>query len=246
MTVDDGSEYKWELAGYTPATIPGARLVEYMQQLAKLFGHEASVHFVRIEEGSARVVGKVDRGVVAGKVYARVNEVRRGAGAADARAAFQAINTMLAEDDTAAALRRGSAVILRFPGAKPAAERPIEVNDSGSVVGYLYSLAQVKGGYHARLRLDEGTMLQCAVSDEMARLMRQSLFEMVRVHGRGRWKRQADGEWKAVELTITDVTKLKDASLRAVVDQLRALDIEWPGDPLGQWAELNEGNGHIQ
>lgn len=246
MTVDDGSEYKWELAGYTPATIPAARLVEYMQQLVKLFGHEEAVHFVRIEEGSARVVGKVDRGVVAGRVNARVTGVRRGEGPADARAAYQAINTMLAEDDTAAALKRGSAIILRFPGATVATEKPIEVKDSGSVTGYLYSLAQVRGGFHARLRLDDGTMLQCAVSDDMARTMRQYLFELVRIYGRGRWKRHADGEWKAVGMAVASVVKLRDVSLRDLVEQLQALEIEWPEDPLGAWAELNEGSGPLQ
>ena len=61
-----GSEYRWVLEGFTPATIPMTRLAEYMQQLGKLLGSEAAVHFVRVEDGSVAMVSKVDGGDAGG------------------------------------------------------------------------------------------------------------------------------------------------------------------------------------
>jgi hypothetical protein len=51
------SEYRLKIDVYTPATIPMARLAEYMQEFAVLLGEAKSVHFVRLEEGSLNAIG---------------------------------------------------------------------------------------------------------------------------------------------------------------------------------------------
>ena len=42
-------EYRFEIDAFTPATIPMARLAEYVSDLAKMFGNNSSVHLGRIE-----------------------------------------------------------------------------------------------------------------------------------------------------------------------------------------------------
>ncbi|RWK66851.1 hypothetical protein [Mesorhizobium sp.] len=242
--MEHGSEYKWVLEGFTPSSIPMTRLGEYMQQLGKLLGCEPAVHFVRVEESSVAVFSRVDAGEAPERVATRLEAVSKGSAPADAQRAYETLNEMLSDDKTRATLKQGTAVVIQFPGMEKRTERLIEVRDAGSIVGYLYGLVQVKDAFHARLRVDDG-MLQCAVSDEMARTLKEHLFETVRVHGNGRWQRSPAGGWKITEFTITTVERVRDASLRSVVDQLRTLEIEWPEDPLGEWAELNEINGPL-
>lgn len=240
-----GSEYRWVLNGYTPDTIPMARLAEYMQQLAKLLGEETSVHFERVEKGSVALVSKID-GVAAGRVNARVACVAKGKAPLDALRAYNALNAMLANDNGSAVLKQGSAVVIRFPGKVVPQTRIIEIPDTGTVIGRLYGLAETKDGIHARIRLESGGVLICTVTETIARKLRDHLFETVKVFGSGVWARGGDGGWTVVHLDISDVVTANRASLRVVVDQLRSLEIEWPDDPLGDLEARDEGDSTIQ
>src|SRR5437879_5629137 len=53
-------EFHFTIRESTPHTLPMARLAEYLRQLAKVFGNEESVHFLRVEEGSADCAIEVD------------------------------------------------------------------------------------------------------------------------------------------------------------------------------------------
>jgi len=239
-----GPRYRWKMGHYTPDTIPMTRLAEYMQQLGRLLGHDESVHFERIEKGSTAIVAKIDRGIAAGNVKARITSVKTGNGPNDAMRANQSINEMLDQDGTTATLKQGSATVIRFPGTKIDVENTIEIQDFGSVVGYLYMLSQNRSGFQARLRLDEGLILKCNLSSEMGKNLRKYLFEDVKVAGNGRWRRSDDGVWSVIELNIVDVTRIQRDSLKSVVNHLRNLDINWTEDPLGYLSDLNEkGNG---
>lgn len=143
-----------------------------------------------------------------------------------ALAAFQAINQMVAEDKTEA----------------------VEIPETGSVVGHLYALFETRnGGYSARIRVESGKSLMCAVDAPLARKMRDFLFENVRVTGPGVWRREPEGGWNPIDLRIVEVEQIKDANLRAVVDHLRTLDIDWPDEMLGYWEEEADGeDGTLQ
>ncbi len=49
-------EFRLKIDAYSPKTIPMASLASYMNDLARLLGELASVHFVRLEEGSTVLV----------------------------------------------------------------------------------------------------------------------------------------------------------------------------------------------
>lgn len=238
-------EFRWILKGFTPEKMPMARLADYMQQLAKLLGQENGVHFERVEPGSVALVAAVDPDA-SGKVNARVSGVPSGTAPADAMKAYSVMNTMLAEDKTTALLRDRSAVIIRFPGKVIERKALVEVPDSGSVIGYLYMLSDAGKEFHARIRLESGGTLQCTVSGDIAKKLRDHLFETVKVYGRGVWARNEGGDWAVVSLEINDVVRADSARLRSVVDQLRQLDIEWPEDPLGYLDDLGREGGTIQ
>ena len=241
-----GSEFKWILEGYTPDTLPMARLSEYMQQLAALLGQQSSVHFVRIDKKCVSLVSKVDGILPSQKVRERVAGVRSGKAPRDAVRAFEAMNVMVADDGGSALLKQGGATIIRFPGSKFTIDKRVEINDLGSVVGQLYMLAQSRDGFQARIRPDRNTVLFCAVNADMARKMKGLLFGPVRAFGRGLWRRESAGHWAIVDLDILDVVPVEDRTLRHVIDEIRDLDIEWSDDPLGYLSDINEESGLIQ
>ena len=71
------TEFYFWIDAFTPATIPMARLAEYMRELATILGEPAFVHFVRLKRGSTGIVHKVQIEAVP-KVRDRATSVRRG------------------------------------------------------------------------------------------------------------------------------------------------------------------------
>ena len=240
-----GTVYRWILHGFTPDTMPMARLAEYMQQLGKLLGNEAAVHFVRVEKGSLALVSTVDRGIAEGKVDARLSRLRAGNPQSDVARAFVSINEMLHADGATASLRRGSRTVANFSGARFVDREPLSIPDFGSIVGYLYMLSQGTKAYNARLRLDRDRTIQCTASEPVAKRLKDHLFETVRVSGYGLWKREREG-WQASQLEISEVRRVVNAPLAEVVRELRTLDIAWPDDPLEYSSRLDEGGGTLQ
>lgn len=240
-----GPEFRWVLKGHTPDTMPMARLAEYMQEVGKLLGFQDSVFCLRIEAGSVAVVAKTADTSSGGKVAARVEAVRAGAGNADAAKAFDAINRMLCEDAATAFIQRGTATLLRFPGKAAAPRRVLTVTDTGSVTGYLYMLSRAKDGFKARLQVDD-TAIHCSVEKQAIPALKQCLFETVRVSGVGCWRQDDGGAWRIQTMSIESVKLLKTSGLRTAIEDLRAIEVDWPEDPLGYLADLNEGGGTLQ
>jgi hypothetical protein len=138
-----------------------------------------------------------------------------------------------------------SVALTPFPGIAKVSTDNIEVENFGSVVGYLYMLSEARGSFQARLRVDDRA-LHCSVAPVVARELAAYLFGRVRVHGRGRWMRGDDGVWRAVQMEISSAERVEDKSIREVVNLLRAVDIQWPNDPLDYLSRLNNGNGTLQ
>ncbi|MBI4725398.1 MAG: hypothetical protein HY765_10605 [Rhodomicrobium sp.] len=233
-------EYRYVIDAFTPDTLPMARLAEYMHELADLLGEQDKVHFDRLEKGSAVLVSKVER-VAAPKVATRVQGLRDGTAPEDVRKAFRQLDTMLAYDNAVGKLVEAGAEVIEFPGRlrpKPQVFGPF--NQEGTLDGRLVRI----GGRTKDIRalLDDGhRVYPCTVTKDQAKRLAAHLFEIVRVAGRGRWTREADGKWKLHGFKVFSFEVLDDRRLSEVVAELRAVPgNEWREivDPYGELASL--------
>ena len=114
--MSSGQEFTFKIDAFTPGTLPMARLAEYMADLAVMLGEPTSVHFSRIEEGSATLVSTVDLTAVP-KVRERFKNIRVGNGPEDAMQAFQKMNVRLRDDNCSGILAEADAAeVILFPG----------------------------------------------------------------------------------------------------------------------------------
>ena len=111
-----GYEFRFRIDVYTPDTLPMARLAEYMADVATLLGEKNSVHFVRLEPGSATLVQRVDDLAIQ-KVRQRVIQVRSGEAPPEAMAAYRSVNHRLKQDNAVGEMTEETgAKIISFPG----------------------------------------------------------------------------------------------------------------------------------
>lgn len=247
--MSDRKEYRFKIDVFTPDTLPMARLAEYMARLADLLGHEQSVHFDRIEKGSAVLVPKIDDPDVP-KVQERLQAVRRHAGPKDAQKAFEQLDRMLAKDNAIGTLIEDTdAEIIKFPGRtrpQPITYGPF--NEQGALSGVLIRIGGKDETVPVHIQ-DGDVIYKCNTNREIARELAHHLFASpIRVKGSGRWHRDEEGAWELDRFNISEFEELDDAPLGEAVQKLRAV----PGsgwkdsvDPLGELQRLRGDDDEI-
>ncbi len=240
-----GTEIVWILDGVAPERIPMARLAEYLRELAALFGEADSVHFDRVEKGSTRVIATLSNGVGRHRVQSRVYQVRDGRAPADAQRAYDRINEMVCADKTRARIMFGSGTVLRFSGASAILDRPVTVINTATVTGRLYALLEDNHGrVNGRIRSKIGNKyITCIAEGQIAKKLANCFQEVVRLNGRGAWSRDTSGVWTCEYINVHDVFPVNDVPLRDAINALRAIEADWPDDPLGHWADMDEQDG---
>jgi hypothetical protein len=242
-------EYRFWIDVFTPASIPMARLAEYMATLAELLGHKERVHFVRLEDGSTVLVQEVEP-EAAPKVQEHLESVRRGDGPADAGRAYGELDRKLAEDNAIGALYTpAGATIIQFQGRDQ--PKPVlygSFRQQGSIDGELVRIGGKDETVHATL-MDGDVVRRCEMTREMARQLAPHLFGApLRVLGEGRWRRTPEGKWELEQFTATDFEVLDDASLPEVVARLRAIEGSgWKEleDPFGELRRIRHGPDEV-
>lgn len=238
-----GTEYRFKIGAYTPDTMPMARLAEYIAELAKMLGEPSAVHFVRLERGSTQVVHKINREAVP-KVRARLSAVKRGDAPSDAARAFRTINRFLREDDAVGVLQErkpGSAVIIRFPGRDETQEEFAAVKQHGSIDGELTWIGGSDDTAHITLKSEGQQISGISVNKMLGKQLANRIFEYVRLHGRGRWRRDSEGVWTLIDFKVESFEPLNDAPLSTVLDRLRAVPTEWDDDAYNELRALRHG-----
>lgn len=218
-------EYRFCIDAFTPATLPMARLAEYMAALAVLLGETERVHFARLEEGSTVLVQEIEA-PAAPKVEERVKQVQLGGGPSDALRAFQDLDRKLAQDNATGALyTHQGAEIIRFPGRERS--RPLAYGafrQQGSLDGQLVRIGGRDETVHATLQ-DGATTSRCEMTREMARDLARHIFgPPLRVFGEGRWRRDPDGKWTLEQFRVSHFQVLDDAPWPETVARLRAIE----------------------
>ena len=218
-------EYRFRIDAYSPDTLPMVRLADYMGELARLLGNTDQVHFDRLEEGSAVLVQRVEPEAAA-EVKERIQALAQRNAPQDVVKAFTTVNRLLADDNATGSLQEsGGAEVIRFPGREePAPVTFGAFNQTGVLDGVLIRIGGRDDTVPAHLH-DGDTIHLCNASREMARRLAVHLYgPPLRVHGEGRWERDADGCWMMRRFNITDFDELDDAPLGQIVERLRAVE----------------------
>lgn len=238
--------YTLHIDAYTPETIPMARLAEYMQGFAAMLGHEGAVHFDRLILGSTRLVTRVDHEHVP-KVAATLSALVRGDGAPEAVKARDAIDLLLADDNTTGFIYEDDdpeARIIAFPGVtRPRAAQYGPIKQEGTLDGILVSVGGADSTIHIRLQHGDIKYSNIDTDRDTARRLGKYLFEPIRVFGTGSWLRQEDGTWTLRRFKVQSFEALKIDALRDVLEELRAVEgSEWAeqDDPLALLRSLRD------
>ena len=238
----DGGEYRFKIGAYTPTKIPMDRLAQYMEQLAEILGEPTQVHFSGLAGGSTVIVAKIER-EAAPKVHARVAQVKRGEGPTEARRAYTVANRMLREDNTNGSLR-GDAVILPFPGRDESQEQFAAVRQQGFVEGKVVSVTGRDKTAHIMLTVEDAPVAGFYTTNRaLAKELAKKWDETVRLIGRGRWQRDAEGTWSLIEFKIESFDPLEEAPLSTALERLRAIPTEWDDNAYAELDVTRHGHG---
>ena len=234
-----GGEYRFKIGAFSPTKIPMNRLAEYMEQLALILGETEHVHFGSLARGSTVIVAKIEHEAQP-KVRDRVAQVKRGDGPADARRAYAATNRMLREDNADGSLK-GGAVILPFPGRKASQEQFAVVRQQGFVDGRIVSVGGQDKTAHVILMVEDAAVAGFYTSRAIAKQLAKKWDEQVRLLGRGKWSRDAEGNWSLIDFRIESFEPLEEASFSTALERLRAIPTEWSDDAYAELEAIRHG-----
>jgi hypothetical protein len=235
-------EYRLKIDAYKPETMPMARLAEYMRELANLLGERDAVHFLKLEPGSTVLVHKVDHEAIP-KVRARIASVRRKDAPREALRAFDGMNKLLRDDNAVASLHehKGGAVVIRFPGREEAEEDFPSVRQQGAIDGRIMRVGGEDETQPIWLEAEGKKISGCFTSRAIAKELGKRMYESVRLFGRGRWKRDNDGNWSLLDFKIESFEPLEEIPLSDALAQLRAIPTEWDDKSYAELEVIRHG-----
>jgi len=236
----ESAKYTLHIEKITLAELPLRRLAAYVDEFARLLGEEASVRFEGVADGSISLNAR-PLPIAAPKVRARLEAAQQDA-LPDARRAANAIDEMLRDDNASGTLSAEGrpGVILRFAGANAQAADLPTIVETGSLQGVLVRIGGLDETAHVQL-FDDERIFRCVVSHDLARALGKHLLgPVLRLHGRGRWRRDRDGTWQVVDFRATDFDVLDNASVAEAAAKLRAAGGFGHRDATEAWNALNE------
>lgn len=217
--------YDFHIDKWAPDTLPMNRLADYLTQLAKLFGSEDQVHFMKVNKGSAVPIIAVEP-TANQKVNARLRLVNSPDAPVDLINAHKKINQYLREDNTSAYLKpRAGAKILEFKGVKTPISEKLVLFEMGTLEGAVIKLGGKDDTVPVTLQGENGVFYTCNTKREIAKQLAPFLFgDDLRVHGRGKWVRTQDAVWELELFDIQSFELLNNEPLEDVIKYLRNVD----------------------
>ncbi len=240
-------EYRLTIDGnYTRESLPMARLADYMQGFAALLGHRATVHFSRLDEGSAVLVSSVEPQDEP-KVRERVRQTKKRIGPQDAADAYDAIDKLLREDNAIGnVVEPEGDKVLEFPG-RTKRQHPLigPISETGTLDGIPIQIGGQGDPCWLHLQDVDGSVRICGIKRSDAIRIRDCLYEKtIRVEGLGRWHRDTDGQWVMRSFRVHDFRIIESGDLARAVDRLQNIHAgsDWAktDDPLHELAEVDQ------
>jgi hypothetical protein len=235
-------EYRLWIDAYTPKTMPMARLAEYLVQLATILGEPAHVHFVKLERGSTAAVHHIEPEAEP-KVMNRAIAVRRHDAPRDAIHAYEIINRMLRDDNAVGAWqdKNTGAEIIRFPGREDKQEEYAGIRQYGTLDGEVIRIGGPRQWVPVILQVEDQQIANCYAERRLAKELALHFFEPVRLFGKGKWNRDAEGTWVLREFIVQSFEALRDAPLSQIVEELRAIDVPWTQETYNELQVIRHG-----
>ena len=238
-------ELHFSIEGATPYSLPMARLVQYLRELAQLFANEDKVHFLKVDEGSADCTMEIEE-EVAPLISERVERAAKGQGPTEATRAYKSLRSLLEKDEKSAYMEwKDGDVIAHFP-KKPGSSTETfgPFWQEGTLDGILWKIGGLDATVPVHLIYDNAHHI-CNTTRDVAKDLAHHLYgQPVRVHGRGKWYRNADGNWELRWFDIYRFEPLSDDNLLDVVARLRGIpnnDLLESKDPLGEMHQIRHG-----
>ena len=238
-------EYRFVSGAFTPDTITQARLAQYLAALSALYGEEKAVHFIRVEPGSLQVVSRIDEESAA-SVAERIESADTDEPLGDAGRAYGQIQNLVNKDGHPAYIGRGPAKLLRFRSSSESNE-PLTFGpfwQQGDLSGTVILVGGKGDPASVKLLDANGDTHLCKARRDVIKRLRDYLYEEpVRITGRGKWFRSAEGCWRLEQFDIFDFAPLNDEPLDVTIARLQAIDAEWKErpDPIGEIDKIRYG-----
>lgn len=239
----DVTKYTFKIEDFTPESMPFGRLVEYYTEIQKMLGLSDNLHLVNIFEGSHASAFAIDRNYET-DLTKRLVEINEGTAPKSANIAQSAINRMLKEDGTSGAFfDTANQNVIHFPGKIVEDQVNVRIRDTGTFTGELYHIAGTNDDIKIKISTDAYGKVFCTTTRDIAKSLREFLFEDVKVSGRGIWTRNENGVWEVEYFSITDFAPVVKENLRQAVDRIRDKEVDWPADALGDIKKFKESGG---
>jgi hypothetical protein len=243
--VADKREYRLKIDGFTPETMPMRGLLEYLSDIATLFGEDGHVHLIKIEQSSVSPVVLVDWEAEP-KVLERLIKARNREGSEEAVRAIDNINARLRSDNTTAhLLNPAKANVIEFPGVKiPKAIEWPSINQAGTFFGVPIAVGGKNDPVPVHLQ-DGAIEHHLSASRGKAKDIAQHLFSsVIRATGHGRWRKMENGDWQVERFIIEDFEPVKVSDFDEAVSKLKSIDAAWKraDDPLAELEAIRNGD----
>lgn len=241
----NGEEYVFHIDAFTPATIPMARLAQYLTELSALLGYAESVHFEKLKKGSVRLVARVEREAVP-KVRLRLQNTADPGAPEEVRRPYKKIDDMLRSDNAVGKLLRGTSNVVRFPGRDAKrSPRMGPFTERAELDGKIVRVGGTDDTAHALIEPLDGAVISAECSRELAVQLAHHLYGApVRLIGNARWERTDAGEWKLLSFRAKEFCPLRAEDLATSVARLRKIEGDWrrDDDPSELLRKLREGD----
>jgi hypothetical protein len=234
----------FKIDGFTPATLPSARLAQYLLDLNALFGSTEKVHFQKLGKGSAQIIQWAEEKALPAirqrVIAAKLDKANRPP---EITAAYERLNAKLIEDNSVGDLRIGREKLLEFPGKRIEARRIIgPITQNEYLDGQLVRVGGVDETIPVHLREGE-TIHYCTTNDvDTARKLGSFLYgQTIRVFGVAYWYRDEKGKWRLDRFKVESFQPLEDVPLHEAVERLRSIPHEDWDEAITDKIKLREG-----
>jgi hypothetical protein len=150
------------------------------------------------------------------------------------------MNRMLRDDNATGTLKVG-ALILAFPGRNETQEEFASVRQQGFIDGIITSVRGADETIHILLQAEGKQISGCHTNRNIGKQLGARFLEPVRLFGRGRWQRDADGNWELIDFKIESFETLEDAPLSDALAKMRAIPTEWGDNAYRELEEIRHG-----